>query len=55
MTVAQTKARRRFWKKIDKRYRGRIKDEATQKRKAIEKLKGEQERMVRKGQKKKKK
>ncbi len=53
MTVAQTKARRRFWKKIDKRYRGRIKDEATEKRKAMERIKLEQERIAR-GFKKKK-
>ncbi len=53
MTVAQTKAKRRFWKKIDKRYRSRIKDEATQKRKAIDKLQREHERVARKGQKKK--
>ncbi len=54
MTVAQTKAKRRFWKKIDKRYRGRIKDEATEKRKTMEKLQREQERATRKGSKKKK-
>ncbi len=54
MTVAQTKAKRRFWKKIDKRYRGRIKDEATTRRKTMEKIQREQERIVRKGQKKKK-
>ncbi len=52
MTVAQTKAKRHFWKKIDKRYRSRIKDEATTRRKAIEKLHREQERMAR-GKKKK--
>ena len=52
MTVAQTKAKRRFWTKIDKRYRSRVKDEATQKRKAIDKLQREHERLMR-GKKKK--
>ena len=52
MTVAQTKARRHFWKKVDKRYRGNIKDEATQKRKMIEKVQQEQMRIQRKGKKK---
>lgn len=53
MTVAQTKAKRCFWTKVDKRYRGRIKDEATQKRKSIEKVQREQERIGRKSKKKK--
>lgn len=53
MTVAQTKAKRRFWKKIDKRYRGRVKDEATTRRKAMEKLQREHERAARKSKKKK--
>ncbi len=53
MTVAQTKAKRNFWKKIDKRYRGRVKDADTQKRKQIEKVQREQERIARKGAKKK--
>ena len=53
MTVAQTKAKRRFWKRIDKRYRSRIKDKATSMRKATEKLKREQELMARRHKKKK--
>ena len=52
MTVAQTKARRHFWTKIDKRYRSRVKDEDTQKRKQIDKLQREQERMMRGAKKK---
>lgn len=54
MTVAQTKARRHFWKKIDKRYLGRIKDAVASKQKEMEKVKRERERMARKGSKKQK-
>ncbi len=53
MTVAQTKAKRRFWQKIDKRYRGRIKDATAAKRKEMEKVDRERERQARKSQKKK--
>ena len=52
MTVAQTKAKRRFWTKIDKRYRSRVKDEATQKLKAIRNFQREQERTARGAKKK---
>ncbi len=53
MTVAQTKAKRRFWTKIDKRYLGRIKDAAASKRKDLEKVAREHERQARKSTKKK--
>jgi len=52
MTVAQTKAKRRFWMKIDKRYRARVTDEATSKQKQIEKIQREMERKGRKAKKK---
>ena len=52
MTVAQIKAKRRFWKKIDKRYRGRITDATASRKKELEKVDRERERQARKSKKK---
>ena len=52
MTIAQVKARRRLWKKIDKRYQMKRKDPEASKRRQAELVARERERAQRKSKKK---